>query len=520
MVAVNPYSTAVALNRPPPTYVPNPDDKLRVQAYSTYTDVYNNVPDAFATLLRTEDDVKSRRYASVGSTLIEATNRYLCRDLRWIPSVPADVTLPDEDQALTMGALDALFRREEFTPKFASMKRWMLVKGDGILHISADPTKPEGTRIRITELLPDTYFPLVDPADAERVVGCYLVSLLERDNATVAQRIEYRRMYSPEVAAEFGAPLNSVYFRLGYFEPEGWDDRPPYFSEEDLKPVAVPEWIEVTDALDASLAGFALPPAITAVPVYHFRNNRRGSDLFGLSELQGLESLLAGVTQNATDEDMAVALAGLGVYWTDSGHPVNAQGQPVPWIIAPASVLEVGDGKKIGRVDGITTVQPVLDHISMLKTEAREATGVPDVAIGKVDVQVAQSGIALAIQFDPLVSKNDEKEAGIKTKLDQMMFDLLNGWLPTYEGVGGNGLVVTSVFGRKLPLNRKEFLEEVALMVENGIIDAEFARELIAEALGIEFPTDMGSRMEAASARALDAVGSRLDAELEGAAEA
>jgi hypothetical protein len=55
------------------------------------------------------------------------------------------------------------------------------------------------------------------------------------------------------------------------------------------------------------LAGTSLPTQVTSIPVYHFRNNRSGNSIFGTSELQGIESLIVGVNQTATDQELAVA---------------------------------------------------------------------------------------------------------------------------------------------------------------------------------------------------------------------
>lgn len=520
MAAISPYQTAIDLARPAPTYVPNLFDSDRVRSYFTYSDVYTNVKDAFSAVLREEDDPKSRRYVPTARSIVEATNRFLAVDIEWAATIPPDVTLSDVDRDLQMAGLDALFTREEFMAKFMAMKRWMLIKGDGLFHISADPMKPEGTRLRITEIVPESYFPLYDAVDAERVIGCYLVTILENDGTFVAQRLEYRRILDQDMASALGGPIGGVYFKLSYWEQDGWDDRLP-LSAEDLKPASFPEWIPQTEAVAAQLAGGVLPVDITAVPVYHFRNRRKGNEPFGTSELQGIETLLAGVIQNATDEDMAVALMGIGVYTTDSGKPVDATtGQEVEWTIAPASVIELEQGGKFDRVDGVTSVQPILDHINMLKGEARETSATPDVAIGQVDVQVAQSGIALAIQMSPVTSKNAETEVDMKAKLDQLLFDLLNGWLPAYEGTPVTGLVVTAMFGDPLPVNRKETIEEIVALVKEGIIDAAFGRELLAEKLGMNFPADMEARMAAAKATELDAAGARMDAVLAGEAGA
>lgn len=515
MAAVSPYSTAVSLGRPAPNYTPNQKDADRVRSYTTYSDIYTNVPEAFAAILREEDDEKSRRYIPTARSIIEATNRFLAQGLEWSATIPADVTLSEDDRDLQMFELQKLFTREEFMAKFLALKRWMLIKGDGMLHISADPLKAQGTRIRITEILPEQYFPIFDAIDAEQKIGCYIITVLENNGVTVSQRLEYRRILNQDMASEFGGPIGSIFFKLGFYEVNGWDDRMP-LSAEDLKPVPFPDWMTPSDGTDAQMEGGVLPAQITAIPVYHFRNRRRGVEPFGVSELQGIETVLAGIIQNASDEDTAVALMGIGVYTTDSGRPRNALGEEVPWEIAPASVIELMPEGNFDRVPGVTSVQPILDHINMLKGESREVTGTPDVAIGQVDVAVAQSGIALAIQMSPVTAKNAETEVELKAKLDQFLYDLLNGWLPAYEGQPATGLVVTAIFGDPLPVNRKEIIEEIVALVQAKIIDAQFATEYLSEKLGFKFPADMITRMAAAAQAELDAVGARMDGVLAG----
>lgn len=512
MAAISPYTTAAALARPAPNYTPNILDKDRVQAYFTYADIFNNVPEAFSALLRSGDDELARRYIPAARAIVEATNRYLGLDLAWVPTVPADVTLADDVRDQTLALLDDIFKREEFNAKFMSLKRWFLIKGDALLHISVDPAKAQFTRLRITELAPEQYFPIFDAIDAERVIGCYVLTILTHEQEQVVQRLEYRRILNDEMAAQYGTPIGQVWTRIGFYELEGWDDRSP-LTEDDLKPVPVPDWVgTVSEALTLQMQGGPMAASIQSLPVYHFRNNRRGTEPFGTSELQGLESILAGITQNATDEDMAAALMGLGMYATDSGHPTDENGNEVDWEVAPASIIELEDGKTIKRIEGLTTVQPIQDHIAFLKAEAQETSGVSDVAAGRVDVAVAQSGIALAIQMAPTIGKNQEKEEEFLAKLRQFMYDLLNGWLPGYEGVAFNGLVVSPSFGDPLPVNRKEEVEEVVAMVSAGIIDAAFGRELLAKKLGITFPADMETRMAAAAQATLDAEGARVDA--------
>lgn len=512
MSDVSPYATALALGRPRPAYIKNTDDGDRVTAYWTYDDIYNNVAEAFAALLREDEDPKSRRYVPFGRALVEATNRYLAKDLEWVASVPAGLpAVPDETLNEQMEWIDALFKREQFNAKFMESKRVMLRRGDAFLQLSADPLKAQGTRLRLTQLDAAQYFPIYDAVDAERVIAAYVITLLtSADGQTVvAQREEYRRILNDDMAAAYGGPIGTVFYRVGYYEQDGWDDRFP-LNADSLKPAPVPSWITVTDLSALAQAGYVLPNTIQAIPLYHFQNTRTAS--FGYSLLQGLETILAGITQNLTDEDMSVALAGLGVYYTDSGSPRAEDGSEEDWVIAPASVMELQAGRTFGRVQGITSVQPMQDHINSLKEMSQETSGVPAVAVGQVDVAVAESGVALAIKMAPVLSGNGEREVGLKATLDNLMFDLLNGWAPAYEGRPVLGVVVESAFGDPLPVDRAGTIADMKTLVEAKIVDGQFARDYLAEKLGMRFPEDLGTRMAAADAAALDAAGARLDA--------
>lgn len=518
MVAVGPYRTAALLGRPGPNYV-NTDspDFLRIQAYFTYDDIYTNVPEAFEVLLRTEDDQLSRRYVPAARTIIEGTNRYFAQGMEWVWTPQPGTEVNEEQQSLYLAQINALFDREELAAKLLSFKRWGLIKGDALLHVTADMSKPEGSRIRITEVEPEHYFTIHDAVDAERVTGCYLVSIvLNDDEEEIVQRIEYRRITTPEQAEAIGlsaGDVGRIYNRYSFWTLTGWDDRE---SEEDLEAADPPSWA-TGDAWAAALQGQLLDARIAAIPVYHFRNNRRGRSPFGVSQLQGIETLVAGVTQNLSDEDISIALQGIGVYYTDSGRPRAADGSEADWVIAPASVIELDDGKTFGRVQGVGSVEPIQTHISSLKAEAREATGVPDVAVGKVDVQVAQSGIALEIQFHPMISQIAEKELELAAKLKHFLFDLVNGWLPVAEGLNPIGLDGAVVFGDPLPVNRKEVIEEVVALVTAKIVSIEWAQTYLKQKLGYDFPADMLASLVAEQGQLLDSAGARADEELSGA---
>lgn len=517
---ISPYKTALDLGRSAPTWIKNTEDKNRVTSYWTYEDVYNNISSAFEVILRSADgEEKSRRYVPGARTIIEATNRYLAKNPELIFEVPADVTASEEQIAALRALFSSTWIREEIGVKFSSMKRWMLIRADGMLHISADPAKLEGQRIRVTELDPGSYFRIEDTIDPERTIGCYLVSVVLDDaEKQIVQRIMYRRMLTDEDVSTYGAPLNAIFYQVSYWETDGWDDRPPA-KAEDLKPLDAPAWATPGEGDADYLTGYALPPSITAIPVYHYRNNRRGNEPFGLSELQGIETLLGGLTQTLTDEDLAMSLHGVGVYYTDSGTPRDDTGNVVDWEISPGSVLELEQGSTFGRVAGVTTLEPLVTHTQQLTSAARETTATPDVAVGRVDVQVAESGIALAIQMAPIVAKNAEKEEELKNKTDQLLYDLVNGWFPAYEGLQASGIVVTMVFGDPLPVNRDAIVKEVTDLIKDGqqVISKRFALQILKDKLGYDIdPEAMLQEIAAENAAALDAAGARLTEEAGG----
>jgi hypothetical protein len=521
MAALSPYTTALALKRPAPSHVlPGVYNADRIQAYATYEDMWNNVPEAFATLLRNGDDPKSRRYVPLIRSLIEATNRYLAVDFDTAWTTIPGASDPSDDQMKEfLGRLGSLWAREEVEVKFLSNKRWAMIKGDGLLHITADPAKAEGTRIRLTEIEPDQYFPILDPSDNERVLGVYLASIVADDaDNDIVQRIEYRRIFTEEQsAAANGTPIGSIFYRVGYFELNGWDDREP---DGELKPVPAPIWAVPADPAAADLAaGVALPTQITTIPVYHIRNRRRGgpTGVFGLSEVQGLETLLAGVIQNTTDEDTAVAQQGLGVYWTDSGKPRDAKGNETEWEIGPASVAELEKDGKFGRVDGITSVSPMQDHIGYLSKAGREASAIAEVAAGGIDTAAAASGVALKIQFMPTLANTAEKERELASKWTQLLFDLTQMWFPAYEGWQPLPLQPSVHFGDPLPIDRTATLAEVIQMVAAGLASKEWAVGYLKEKLGYNFPDGMLAQATAEQQATLDAMGARIDEAAAGA---
>lgn len=505
MAPESPYSTALELGRPRPTYIKNEQDAKRVTAYITYSDIFYNVPDAYVAVMRNDEGNEiSRRLIPSVRTIIEATNRFLAKDLTFTRESISDEPEPNEEaQRVVIDAFDDLLSREEFYAKFLSMKRWMLVRGDGLFHILADDTKPEGSRLRIMELDPSSYFRIEDPMDPHRTIGCYIVTIVEGDEEGqfIAQRQEYLK-----------SPNGRIFTRLRFFTENEWDDRWP-LSEEDLVGVDVPTRFADSALID----GFELPEQITALPVYHFRNNRNDSMDYGVSEVQGLETLFAGINQTASDQDVTVVLTGIGVYTTTSGKPRDANGNEVEWVIAPASVIELeSKDDSFNRVTGVTTIQPMLSHAEYLEDRIMQTSGTPQIAVGRLQTGAASSGVSLLIQMGPVLSKNEEKEQEIQSKLNQMAFDILNMWLPAYEGIAPEGMMIKSSFGDPLPVDRVAALAEIMTMLTNRVISIEYAQQLIREKLGYDIPTDELARVVSEQERLLDAVGVRAEEEAGG----
>lgn len=513
MAAISPYSTALKLGGPKPSHVVNEADADRVTAYDTYENIYHNVEEAWLAVLRSDDgDELSRRIIPAARTIIEATNRYLAKDPTITPTplvINPDGSTIAADQATLLQIMKLwgdLAKREEFWTKFLNLKRWLLVRGDALLHVTADDTKLEGQRVSINEVEPSQYFTLPNAIDQTKVDGVYLVSIVDDDEGEpIAQRQQYTR--DPE--------NGKIWTQLRFFTADKWDDRFP-LSETDLEEADAPERFADSPLLD----GFFLDDRITQIPVYHFRNNRKGNDPFGLSEIQGIETLLAGIIQTATDEDQTITLTGVGIYVTTSGKPVDpVTNEEVDWVIAPASVMELESSEdRFERVEGVTTVQPLLDHLGMLEGQAQKTTGTPEVAVGRVDVTVAESGIALAIQMSPILSKNAEKEQEIKSKMEQMLYDLVTMWFAVYEGLDAKGVSLELTFGDPLPVDRKAVLEEIIQMVTAKLIPIEFAQVLLQERLGYNIPVDAMEKIMSEGQQMLDPTGARLDAEASGGA--
>lgn len=452
-----------------PDWAPDDDDKLRLAAYSMYEQIWRNIPHAFELVQRGTDE--DPIYIPSAKKCIEATNRYLGRGFKY----RLDGGVANDRNSADL-ALQTLFRREKFHSKLASLKRMSLVRGDAIWYIKADPNKPAGRRISLYELDPTKYHPIYDVNDAEKLLGVHIVEPYidpKNKSKSLVRRQTFRRL--PNTAGP-----DTITSEEAIFEADGWDDRQLVLNPDyKMKP-----YQNITSP-------FNLPPQITALPIYHVANQYESSLQFGTSDLAGFERLIAGINQAITDEELSLALDGLGVYFSTAPRPSTG------WLIGPGTVIDADQGQSFERVNGVGTVQPSQDHLAYLGGELKQAMGTPDIAIGNVDVQIAQSGIALALQMGPILTRNSEKEDQLLAVHDHLLYDLINGWLPAYEQLAISPVAAAPSFDDPMPKDEDAIIDRVIKLMGTTppLISAEYGRLLLAEKLGYEFPDDMGANV-------------------------
>lgn len=495
MTAPMPYDNVKAMFGIMPAWAASPEQP-RVAAYDVYDNIYWNRPETFKLVARGTED--NPIYIPSAKTIVEACNRYL--------AVGFDYSINGGDQTAIQAAFDGLFRREEFFSKFKTQKRYGLIRGDSLWHVVADDTKNPGTRISLYELDPRTYFPISHPDDINRIIGCLIVKLIA-DPVNPTSQIVKRQKYLKQDDGTITTEVN-------FFPANAWDDRT---NPANLKPMQENVQPVQSNPNLLVMPVKALPPAITSLPVYHIKNQRASTDPFGSSEIRGLERIAGAINQAISDEELALALDGLGLYSTDSGAPVDDDGNPVNWILGPGRVVERAAGSKFERVNGIGSVNPSQDHLKFLLGQMRQVSGTSDTAVGIVNVTVAQSGIALSLEMAPLLAKNAEKEQEMLSTYDHFFYDLLNAWLPAYEQLNpGTGADISPVVGDPMPVDRDATIKEAQQLLTAGVWTILQAQQYLHERLGIDFqssqPNDIIQEQQAL-ALARDPFSARLNEE-------
>lgn len=502
------YNSVIdALGAPVPTWVTDAQDARRVAAYDGYDLMYMNTPGTFA-VRGGQTDVPI--YVPGAKKIVEAVVRYFGKDWAWIVE-SAD---PNVDSSADSSVIDLtlafhnFFIREEFRSKLFSLKRHMVSRGDAVYHITANLGAPAGMRLSIDEPHARNVFAIPHPTNDAVTIGYYLTDLVYADDGTtqIARRQEYR--YDPKGSGQ-------IWSQLTFWETNAWDDR--WVGHPALKPVVPPTAYTQDPNMKLALSGSFLPASVTVLPIYVFRNQREGGENWGTSQIAGLETLVGAVNNTVTDEDITLALNGLGVFVTDSARPVDETGAETDWVVAPGSVIEVRTGAKFERVAGVSSNAPFQDHLNYLGGAVKESAGLSATAIGNVDANVAASGVALRLDMAPILAQNEEKEVEVLGRLDQMLFDLMTMWFPL-DGISvPPGIMVTNSFGDPLPRDRAAIVKEVTDLFGAGLISLEFAVEYLSKMLGMQFPEDMLAQLMAAKTTA-DPVGDRILTEAGGTA--
>lgn len=476
-----PYSTGAEFFGAKPTWIQDELDILRIQSYQTYEKMYWNVPDIFKVALRGSNSQPI--YIPSARTIVDTTNRYVGADIKVVCRGEGDTTTVQAAQL----AVNDLVKRERYKTKFGGKKRYGLIWGDSIWHLTADKNKPVGTRLRITSLDPGMYFPIADPDDVDRTIGCHLVEEISTSDGPRIQRLTYRKTENGKISVE-----------MGIFKVDAWealDDRP----ERILMPL--------TD----------LPDPITSIPVYHTKNSEQPGDPFGSSEVRGLERIMSAVNQTMSDEDLALALMGIGMYATDSDEPTDEKGNRLPWKLGPGRVVHY-NGTKWEKVPGAQGIGEAYgEHYNRLWEALFRVSSTPEVAVGMVDVSVASSGIALALQLGPMLSKAGEKNQLLLDVENNFWYDIVRMWFPAFEESTFEGVEVECFVGDAVPVDRVARFAELNDMLDRGVIDTAYYR---AEAmkLGYAFPGDIAataaSEFERRQAMS-DGFADRVDEEIE-----
>jgi hypothetical protein len=424
---------------------------LRIASYQFYENLYWNDAGGFKMTLRGDEEFPV--YIPSARRIINTFNRYVGRDLSF--RVEGQTT---EQVTAAQDAFDILFKREKFFSLFRSNKKMGLIRGDWIIGLFADPLKPEGRRISIRGIHPSRYFPIVNPRNSEELWG---QSLIESVHIGDKDYINFQRWLKPihPDHPQTGSMDAPIAYENATYEQENWNDptkRKTFAAETDIP----------LDVL----------PGIFTLPLYHFGNDQQQGNLYGTSELKGLERIFLAINQTATDEDVAIAMAGLGLYVSDA-TPVDADGNVTDWVLGPKRVVEIPRGGEFKRVSGVASIEASQGHMDWMQKQAESVVGISDVALGQVDVSVAESGVALALRMGPLLDASAERDGEIEDVLIQFFHDLKQ-WFLIYEkinmGDDVTGATIMPVWGDKLPTDRKGQLDRLAQLHTDGVISLEF----------------------------------------------
>lgn len=471
------YSAALDFITGGDSNIANTLDQRRIGAYDLYENLYINSTQTLKLVLRGDDSYPILMPS--GKKIVDATNRFLAIGFDFLVEPVGDAGT----QQILGAWWSSFFKREAIRSKFASNKRWGLIRGDAAFYVYSNSNKPVGQRISVAELDPRQLFEIEDAGG--RLVGVHIVDTVQdfrepdKPDKKIARRRTFRKQFT-----ETGE-VTGITTELKHFEIGKWDDRTQTLSEK-IEAVPYPEFDEEETLL---------PATITQLPVYKWRNNAPQNSSWGHSQLTGLETLLYAINQSLTDEDATMVFQGLGMYVTSAAPPQDAEGNTTDWQIGPMQIIEIGQDQRFDRITGVNDVSPYQNHMNFIDEKGlSEASGTPSVAIGRVDVAIAESGISLQLQLMPLLTQNSEKEEELIVVLDQMFYDITRMWLPAYEPETFPNfeimqeMSVVSIFDDPMPKNHNAQVQETIQLVTSNLILTSMAVAKL-RSLGWEYPS-------------------------------
>jgi hypothetical protein len=263
------------------------------------------------------------------------------------------------------------------------------------------------------------------------------------------------------------------------------------------------------------------PNPMGLIPVVHIPNIPVSGSPWGLSDAHDI------ITINRSYNEIS----------TDIADIINYHAAPVTVIVgAKASNLEKGAKKVWGGLPkdaqvfnlegGGSGIQGALQYLEMLKRSMHEMMNIPETALGQSNPISNTSGVALAIQFQPLMNRWSQKSAQYGKGLEQINELVLLTlavkepesftWNPDVDGALAAGqaqqldpndpitYLTFTHFPPPLPLDKIVLLNELQQKMSMGLESKEGALR----ALGEQFPNE---KLEEIRAELRD------DAESEGA---
>lgn len=459
-------------------------DKKRCQAYDLYDGIYLNWPNSIKLVLRGANSLPI--YIPSGRKIVNTTDRFLGKNIDYyvepegLDGNPADATALAEVEKY----FEALYDRETVRSKIASSKKWGLARGDAVLLVTADEKKPQGSRISIHEVDPRQVF-VIDGPTPNSVAGYHVTELIRDprdDDPKTTKQICQRQTWRKEVN-DAGVYTGKILYSQTFWEVGKWDDR--LLTPDDMEPVRGFDLDEIEEA--------AMPDEIRALPIYRWQTDPPQNSSWGTSILSGLETPIFAINQSISDEDLTLAMRGLGMYVTNAAPPIDESGQILSWNVGPGQVIELSAEQEFNNVAGVQDISPYVDHMTFVDDKGiSESSGLPGVAIGRVDVTVAESGISLKLQLDPLLAANSDRELALVTTLNQMHYDLVSMWIPAFEKWDTMGVIVSVVFEDPMPVNEQQEIQDMVLLWTSDLILTEMAVEKLSK-MGWRYPAGMST---------------------------